>query len=101
MAKLIQMDFPYTGPFGKQMADALSDMARSITEEPGFLWKIWTENEETNEAGGIYLFADEETAVAYVKKHVERLEEFGISEIRVKMFDVNEELTGITRGPLG
>ncbi|MGF7046810.1 hypothetical protein J2T13_001308 [Paenibacillus sp. DS2015] len=37
------------------MAKAFSDLAKSINEEDGFLWKIWAESPETNEAGGIYM----------------------------------------------
>lgn len=52
MAALVHFDFKYDGPFGQEMARAYGDLAVSITEEPGFLWKIWTENEATREAGG-------------------------------------------------
>lgn len=97
--KLVQFDFPYTGPFGDEMAEAMEGLARSITEEPGFLWKIWTENAETGEAGGIYAFADAESASAYIKKHSARLEEFGITGIRAKVFDVNPKLSEITHAP--
>jgi len=100
MATLVQFDFKYDGPFGGEMARAFSDLAVSITEEPGFLWKIWTENQATHEAGGIYLFKDEAAARAYVKKHTERLASFGIAGVNAKVFNVNVDLTRITRGPL-
>lgn len=35
---------------------AMKELADSISQEPGFIWKIWTENQDTQEAGGIYLF---------------------------------------------
>ena len=101
MTVLVQMDFPYQGPFGKEMTESLSDMARSIAEEPGFLWKIWTENPASGEAGGVYLFEDRKAAEAYRQKHTARLEEQGISGIRTRLFDVNEGLSAITRGPGG
>lgn len=47
------------------MADQLGGLAASINQEPGFLWKVWTESEQNQEAGGIYLFETEETALAY------------------------------------
>jgi hypothetical protein len=47
MATLLQIDFPYRGPFGKQMSEAMTDLAHSISEEPRFIWKVWTENETT------------------------------------------------------
>ena len=52
MATLLQIDFPFPGPFGEEMTAALSDLAESITKEPGFIWKVWTENEREKEAGG-------------------------------------------------
>lgn len=99
MSKLVQFDFQFKGPFGDELTNALADLARSINEEPGFIWKIWTENARTGEAGGIYVFADEASARAYVSKHSERLKAFGISAINVKIFDINEGLTRLTGGP--
>ncbi len=101
MPVVAQFDFPFQGPFGEEAVRALGDLARSITGEPGFRWKIWTENADTGEAGGIYLFVDRPSAEAYVEKHSARLAEFGITEIRAKIFDVNEGLTSITGGPVG
>jgi hypothetical protein len=98
--KLVQFDFAYKGPFGKEMTEAMDGLAKSITQEPGLIWKIWTENEATQEAGGIYLFENEPAALAYIKKHSERLQMFGISQVNVKIFDVNTPLTAITKGPL-
>ena len=65
MPCLLQFDFPFSGPWGDQMAGAMQDLARSIAQEPGLRWKIWTENEATGEAGGIYLFEDVASAQAY------------------------------------
>ena len=101
MLKLLQIDFPFSGPFGYQMAEAKKELAISIAEEPGFIWKIWTENESTKEGGGIYLFENEETAKAYLDKHTARLKDFGVQEVHTKIFDVNETLSNITNGPIG
>ena len=64
-------------------------------------WKIWTENEAEETGGGIYLFEDDESALAYLEEHTARLEGFGVTDIRAKLFHVNEPLTALTRGPLG
>ena len=48
MTYILQIDFPITGPFGIEMTEAFSELARSITKEPGFLWKIWTENVDSS-----------------------------------------------------
>ena len=100
MAKVLQMDFPYPGPFGKEMTEMSRELAQSIAEEPGLFWKIWTENSTNQEAGGIYLFADENSATAYLKKHTERLKQWDIREFNAKIFDINDELTVITNGPV-
>lgn len=98
--KLVQFDFPFTGPFGDEMVAALRGLAESINDEPGFVWKIWTENGAAKEAGGIYMFASAETAEAYVRKHAERLASFGIAKANAKVFDVNVELTRLNHGPV-
>ena len=39
MATLVQFDFPFEGPFGKDLVAACIDLARSIQKEQGLLWK--------------------------------------------------------------
>jgi hypothetical protein len=89
-----------SGPWGEEMATAFADLAGIIGRSPGLRWKIWTENEEEGVGGGIYLFEDDESALAYLEEQTERLEGFGITDIRAKLFHVNEPLTELTRGPL-
>lgn len=96
--KLVQIDFAFHGPFGSEMSQQLVELAESINHEPGFIWKIWTENERNQEAGGIYLFEDEESALAYVKKHTARLKALGVDKVNFKIFDINEKLTAINHG---
>lgn len=100
MAYVLQVDFKMDGPFGDEMAEAFSDLANSINEEDGFIWKIWTENSETKEAGGIYLFETKETAEKYIEMHSKRLASFGINNVNAKIFSINEKLTEITKGPV-
>ncbi|MCG5103233.1 monooxygenase [Oceanobacillus alkalisoli] len=100
MAYVLQVDFKMDGPFGDEMAEAFSDLAKSINEEDGFLWKIWTENPEANEAGGIYIFETKETAEKYMKMHSKRLASFGVEEVNAKVFAINSKLTEITNGPV-
>lgn len=100
MAYILQVDFKMDGPFGDEMAQAFKGLAESINEEPGMLWKIWTEDAEAGEAGGIYLFESKETAAAYLDMHSKRLNSFGITDIRGKIFAVNEALSKINQGPI-
>lgn len=101
MAVLLQVDFPYQGPWGSAMSTAMAGLAQSIASEPGLLWKIWTEDAERQEAGGIYLFADRPSAEAYLTMHTARLQSFGIALVNAKLFDVNADLSAIDRAPLG
>jgi hypothetical protein len=59
------------------------------------------ENETQKESGGIYLFDNENDAKRYLEKHKKRLESFGYSNIRAKIFGVNEALSAITKAGLG
>lgn len=93
--KLLQLHFDFHGPFGAEMSRQLVGLAESINHEPGFIWKIWTESEKNQVAGGIYLFQDEETAMNYVKKHTARLKLLGVEDVIFKIFDVNEALSKI------
>jgi hypothetical protein len=50
--------------------------------------------------GGIHLFENEAAAKAYWEMHTKRLKGFGIPKVNAKIFDVNKELSRITRGPI-
>jgi len=96
--KLLQMDYPFSGPWGAEMAEEYSSLAHSIANVPGLICKVWTENPETGEAGGIYLFENEASLDSYLTGKIERLKAAGIDAVRARKFDVNERLTEITRG---
>ena len=98
--KLLQIDFPIEGPFGEEMTKAFEDLAKDIANEEGLIWKIWTENSANKEAGGIYLFSDENNAKQYLEKHTKRLNSFGIIDINAKIFDVNVPLSLIDKAKL-
>ncbi|MFF5995562.1 monooxygenase [Lysinibacillus sp. KU-BSD001] len=100
MAYLLQVDFKMDGPFGEEMSQAFQDLARSINEEEGLIWKIWTEDAAAKEAGGVYLFETKESAEKYLTMHSARLTSFGITDIRGKIFAVNDVLSTINNGPI-
>ncbi|RXK03313.1 monooxygenase [Halarcobacter bivalviorum] len=97
MKYLIQIDFPHNGPFGKEMSDFMADLAKDIANEAGLEFKIWTENEERKEAGGIYLFNNLKDANRYLEKHTKRLKSFGYDNIKAKIFNINEELSLLSK----
>ncbi len=82
------------------MAEQFEDLATSINHEPGFLWMIWTENESEQEAGGIYAFNNKTNARKYLDMHSQRIQSMGVPYVNAKIFDVNEDLTQITKGRL-
>lgn len=100
MKYILQVDFPHDGVFAEEFSKAFIDLAEDIKTEDGLIWKIWTENKENKEAGGIYLFDNESDAKRYLDKHTKRLESFGYTDIRAKIFNVNESLSLITKAKL-
>lgn len=100
MAAILQVHFPFDGPFGKAMVEAMKPLARSINDEPGLIWKIWTEDPKGQRAGGVYLFATRKEAEAYRQMHTDRLESMGITGIEAQIFEANEALSAINGGPL-
>lgn len=98
--KLLQVDFDYNGPLGEEMSNALVGLAESINQEPGLIWKIWTESETEKLGGGIYLFEDESSAQNYLNMHSSRLKDMGVATVRGIIFDVNQPLTSINHGPV-
>ncbi|KXY69494.1 monooxygenase [Bacillus pacificus] len=73
-------------------------LAKSINEEEGFHWKIWTENEKTKEAGGIYVFEEKQDAEKYAEMHKNRLQASRVKDIRVRIFHINDKLTKLNHG---
>lgn len=101
MPVLVQVNFPMQGPWGAEMAEAFRGLAESINAEPGFIWKVWIEDQSAGKSGGIYLFDTRENAQAYVTMHTERLAGFGITEVAATFSDVNEDLSRLNHAMLG
>ncbi|MBR0680659.1 YdhR family protein [Roseomonas eburnea] len=78
------------------------DRARQFLAVPGLQWKIWLDGEEERRAGGIYLFADRAAAEAYVAGPIVGRMKANpdITDLQIRLFDVRERMTAITRGPV-
>lgn len=99
--KILQINLTYSGPWQSDYVTAYTDLAQQIAQLPGLRWKIWLENKETTEAGGIYLFDDEASMQAFIADQKARLSNISaVSDVMIKSFDITEELTTITRGPI-
>lgn len=96
---VLQLNFDYPSD---KMGDALIEMARdladSINTEEGFISKIWIENPDTSESGGIYVFKDMESAKKYLDMHIIRVKNMGIENISSKLFYINETLSKVNKG---
>ena len=77
-------------------------VAQKITDVPGLVWKVWLLNEQDSEAGGIYLFQDEQSLAAYLSGPiVAQMKSLPhLREISAKRFETIPEVTAVTRGPV-
>lgn len=102
MTKILQITF--RNPQGRSEAaqQAAQQRAQQIAEWPGLLWKIWIADPPQSLYGGIYCFADEASATAYLHSPiVDRMQTVpGVSDFQAQLFDVNSKLTAIDRGPV-
>ncbi|NLY03712.1 MAG: monooxygenase [Campylobacter sp.] len=94
---ILQIHFDYSGGWGEEMYKESKDLATSIKNEKGFIWKIWTEDKNSGIAGGIYAFDNRENAKNYAIMHIKRLEKFGIAKnFKYEILDTNATLSKIT-----
>ena len=75
-------------------------VAPEISRVPGLVRKTWTWNPETHDAGGVYLFEDQNSIERYLEGPIiESLRGMKqVSELRVRTFDVLEQPSSVTRG---
>ena len=100
-SKLLQLNFSFDVAPAEYEA-AVTPLGEAFAAVAGLRWKIWIVNAETREAGGIYLFENQETLGAFldgplaaqVKNHP------ALHDLEAKVFDVMGKLTAVTRGPV-
>jgi len=85
-----------------ELEAAWIEVAQPIADIPGLRWKVWLMNEAEHEAGGIYLFESEAAAQSYLAGPIVAALKSSpvVSNISAKLFDVLENHTAITRGPV-
>lgn len=76
--------------------------ATRIASADGLIWKIWVLEEEKFEVGGMYLFANRETAVAFLKHPVIQAvcSNPVVVSTESQLWDVESSLSALTRAPL-
>ena len=78
------------------------EAATVIASVEGLIWKIWILQQEELEMGGMYLFANRETAEAYLNGPVVQAVRSNPAVVSTKsrLWDVESSLSAITRAPL-
>jgi len=100
-AKILQINFRLKASTPEYQTLCQS-VAQAFAGLPGLRWKIWILNDHEKEAGGVYLFENERALndflsgplASQVKSHP------ALSDFSAKVFDVMEDVTAVTHGPV-
>ncbi len=78
------------------------EAATVIASVEGLVWKIWILQQEELEMGGVYLFANRETAEAYLNHPVTQAVRSNpvVVSTESHLWDVESSLLALTRAPL-
>ena len=99
---IVQINFGNDVSEAEVEARTNPEQTQAIADVPGLLWKVWLRSPERRESGGIYLFESREAADAYVAGPiVARIKgNPDYQHVSVKIFDVREAPSRVTRAPL-
>ncbi|MCA8884122.1 MAG: monooxygenase [Rhodobacteraceae bacterium] len=98
--KIWDLHMTYDGPITEEFLAGTEQLAKSIAEEPGIIWKIWTVEDGTTHYGSTYLFRNREYLERYKQMHLKRLEAIGIKVTADHIFDIMEDVSRINNAPL-
>ena len=101
--KMLQVDYGRELPrTDKGQAERMAAAANKIANVPGLLWKIWAYDDDAQRAVSYYLFDTDEHAREWGEGPLRASlgANPGVSNISTSYFDVDEELSAITRGPI-
>jgi hypothetical protein len=96
----------YTRQRGKddpEQARGFLAAAEKIAGLPGLVWKLWGYDDGEHVAESVYLFDNDEHARAWGDGPMKAAlgSHPGIGDIEVRYYDVDEQLSAVTRAPLG
>jgi len=76
--------------------------AEKIAGLPGLVWKLWAYDDSDHVAESVYLFETDDLARAWGDGPMKAAlgSHPGISNIEVRYYDVDEQLSEVTRAPL-
>jgi len=99
--RILQINFKFNVSRA-EYDQAASSLAGDFARLAGLRWKIWIMNEAESEAGGYYMFEDAASVKAYLEGPLAAkvTSHPALSDFSVKQFDVMDDVTKITRGPV-
>ena len=99
--RILEIRFDLKVPV-QDYSELANQMADLFAEVPGLKWKIWLLDEERGEAGGIYLFEDDDSLRRYLDSSLaaEVKAHPGLKNLEARSFGVMPKPTSVTRGPL-
>ena len=99
--KIVQICMDYSVP-ESDLSPAFLEMAPTFAAIEGLEWKTWTIDQDKKRCGGVYLFKDEPAAKAFLDSDLYTgIEEHpALSGVTTDVFDVLQEHSRITRGPI-
>ena len=100
--KILQINVDYNVPTEDFKASWMK-AAEPISQQKGLIWKVWIYDDANRHGGGIYLFESQEDVDAYLDGDMVQAFKASpvISNLSVKVFDIGEEASAVTRAPLG
>ena len=99
--KNLALDMERGIPWTDVFADSeLSTFDKEIAKADGLKWKVWDFDDENSMATGVYLFKNLDTLKKYVKWLTAGGPTEGVESFEMTVWDVQKDLTKITRGPL-
>src|SRR5215468_10777494 len=100
-AAVLHLRFKLRVPPGAVLAQS-REAATIIASVEGLIWKMWVMQEEEFEMGGMYLFANRETAEAYLNHPVVQAvcSNPAVVSTQSQLWDVESSLSALTRAPL-
>jgi putative monooxygenase ydhR len=100
MAAILQVNFRWDVPEDVATGATAAD-AQPFADRDDVVWKIWIRDPETRTSGGIYLFRERAEAEAWGRELGGQLVgREGVSDYRATTFDVQDEPTRVTSGPV-
>ena len=98
---LLQVNFNYSVS-KEEYKEAIAPLVDKFAQLPGLKWKVWILNAENKEAGGIYMFGDQESVADYLASSLAKIvtTHSALSNFSIKQFTVMKSESKITRGPV-